>query len=168
MASLHLPLKLTDLADSIKFTTTTLRSIKDEFDLIVFSGYSGALIAPTAALRVKKPMGFVRKPGEASHGVPIEITDESCGNGRYVIVDDFISTGETVKRLIKSLTDWNCKMRCVGIVLATSTFDPYTFYRQPKHHRGFAWDEGASYFRDATNMKAGDIPVYQRPSKSSF
>lgn len=72
-----------------------------EFDAIAFRGMSGALIAPSIALRLNKSMILVRKGDDTSHsGMQAEgdITART-----YVIVDDFQSTGNTAKEIVKGV-----------------------------------------------------------------
>lgn len=76
-----------------------LRPRAADYDVIAFMGVSGALVAPPLALRLGKPMAVVRKRAEESHSlrdaegaVPGEL-------GRVLVVDDFVRTGETVRRV---------------------------------------------------------------------
>lgn len=78
-----------------------LRPHAAEFDAIVFRGMSGALIAPSVADRLKKNLVMVRKPEDGSHHSCFTV--EGVASERYVIVDDFISTGNTIDQIRASL-----------------------------------------------------------------
>ena len=92
-----------------------------EYDFIAFRGYSGGILAGALSTRLNKPLGFVRKDGEGSHGEPIEVYENDkysrvgkfSTSATFIIVDDFISTGTTVNKIIKGME----KARCVGIFL---------------------------------------------------
>jgi len=83
-----------------------LRRAVDEFrmhvlympDAIAYIGSSGSAIAFLLAERYALPIIYVRKKGEKSHGRKVEVN-----TGRpiadYMIVDDFVRTGETVRSI---------------------------------------------------------------------
>lgn len=80
-----------------------------EFDSIAFRGMSGALIAPILALRLNKTLIMVRKENDGSHfnlysGSLVE-GDKAARS--YVVVDDFVSTGETLYQIIKEIKEFN-------------------------------------------------------------
>ena len=96
---------------------------KLDFDSIAFRGVSGALIAPIVAYKLKKPVTCIRKPTESSHGWTK--LEGAIGVERYIIIDDFICTGETVNEIHYALlTDariersipWP-KPKCIAIYL---------------------------------------------------
>jgi adenine/guanine phosphoribosyltransferase-like PRPP-binding protein len=62
---------------------------------------SGALIAPAIAHKMGKGLIVVRKKGDDTHSArKIEGHFDQC---RYVIVDDFICTGKTLKFIAQSI-----------------------------------------------------------------
>lgn len=71
-------------------------------DAIAFTGSSGAAIAFPLAARYKLPLIMIRKDGDQCHGASLE-----CNyHGRitnYIIVDDFICTGATIRRIIAKI-----------------------------------------------------------------
>ena len=75
---------------------------KMQIDAIAFSGSSGAALAFPLALRYKIPLIYVRKQGEKSHGTQVEVNTTDHLR-TYVIVDDFVSSGETVQHIISSI-----------------------------------------------------------------
>lgn len=69
---------------------------------IMCQGSSGAIIATFFALAIKNStIVHVKKPGEVSHS---SLTINMSDNPVNLIVDDFISTGETVKRIYSAVT----------------------------------------------------------------
>ena len=80
-----------------------LRAIKRKhpFDAIAFTGSSGAALAYPLSYLMKIPLIHVRKADDSHYsGGLIEGTISSK---RYVIIDDFIESGKTVKRIIKNI-----------------------------------------------------------------
>jgi hypothetical protein len=73
------------------------------FDAIAYTGHSGALVAPIVAMELRKNLIVVRKNGENAH------SSKSCegpyGGARYIIVDDFVATGRTVRRIVETIQE---------------------------------------------------------------
>lgn len=67
------------------------------FDAIAFTGVSGAALAFPLSFALGIPLLCVRKQGESSHS-PYKVEGDYSAE-RYVIVDDFISSGSTVNRI---------------------------------------------------------------------
>lgn len=67
---------------------------------IVVTGKSGVSAAYAALMLVDFKLCVVRKPGESSHGMGIEGEGEV---GRYILLDDFVSSGATVRRVREAL-----------------------------------------------------------------
>jgi adenine/guanine phosphoribosyltransferase-like PRPP-binding protein len=68
-----------------------------DFEVIACRGVSGIGFASILAYRMSKGLLVVRKPGEGSHSEYREV--EGCypnKGGGWIIVDDLISTGNTV------------------------------------------------------------------------
>lgn len=86
------------------------------FDAIAFTGLSGSVIAGAVGLAMDKYLYCVRKDGENRHS---GYQCEGPGTGlRYVIIDDFISTGSTLRRIrnmVSAHTD--NAAQCVGAYL---------------------------------------------------
>jgi adenine/guanine phosphoribosyltransferase-like PRPP-binding protein len=87
---------------------------KNPFDAIAFRGNSGAAIAYPLSFKLQIPLICVRKG--PSHS-PFKV--EGCSNAKtYVIVDDFIESGNTIKRIRKAInTDYRSEPKLVGILL---------------------------------------------------
>lgn len=72
---------------------------------LVYRGVSGACMAWPLSYRLRIPVVAVRKPGEDSHTYN-DGNGAVSGDGdllRYVIVDDFICTGHTIKKIIERI-----------------------------------------------------------------
>lgn len=84
----------------IKQAVKLLSPRLDEFDVIACRGYSGMIVAPTIAYLLKTEIFIVRKSGEATHSA------KSCMGSlgyRYLVIDDFIQTGETIRQITQEL-----------------------------------------------------------------
>lgn len=82
-----------------------------QFDTIAVTGMSGALIGGEVASRLGKDLTLVRKPDDDSHASdkvegPVEAKT-------YIFVDDQIDSGETVTRVLNTLSN----RRCLGVFL---------------------------------------------------
>ena len=71
------------------------------FDGIAFRGMSGALVAPEIAVKLKVGMLAVRKAAEHSHSELKVEGDYSCT--RYVVVDDMVATGDTIRAIMEDI-----------------------------------------------------------------
>ena len=99
-----------------------LREHRKKFDVIVFTGLSGALIGPVVADALDCQFIAVRKDGDGSHsgfrceGIPVE------DNFRYIIIDDIIATGHTFRQIISALDESRqCKGMLAGIYLYSAS-----------------------------------------------
>lgn len=90
--------------ETVKKTCSCLARFKKrcEFDLIVVRGLSGVLLAPEVASKMDLPFVVVRK-GEQTHGhdfLEVPSLLNTLGKLRYVILDDFISSGNTMGEIL--------------------------------------------------------------------
>lgn len=119
----------------ISCTVQTLLPHRLEFDTIAFRGMSGALIAPEIAQYLQKPLLLVRK-GENKHSC-FEV-EGNIHTERYLIVDDFISSGNTIKEIRLKIEEAQRNLGispqgiCWGIALYKKTRDEDT----EKYYRG--------------------------------
>ncbi|HEU0252829.1 MAG TPA: phosphoribosyltransferase [Pyrinomonadaceae bacterium] len=67
-----------------------------DYDTMIGRGTSGLLVVPLLARALDKHFAIVRKPNDASHK---ECDIEGTIGGKWIFVDDFISTGETRQRV---------------------------------------------------------------------
>lgn len=74
-----------------------------DFDTLVGTGMSGAIVVPALALAMGKSFVLVRKQHDDSHHGGGKL----LGNlgKRWVFVDDFVSTGETRLRVIDAINE---------------------------------------------------------------
>lgn len=69
-----------------------------DFEAIAVRGVSGMLFGPMLAHMTKKRLSVIRKPRETKH--TNRILEGVHDTKRYVIVDDFVSSGETVQAIV--------------------------------------------------------------------
>jgi adenine/guanine phosphoribosyltransferase-like PRPP-binding protein len=84
-----------------------------KFDTIACRGVSGLLIAPVVAMRLNKTLLVVRK-GENTHST--HAVEGDYGAKRYLILDDFIDGGSTVRAIVEGIYGVSPKARCVGFI----------------------------------------------------
>ncbi len=93
---------LKDLTDR---TGSELNAHASEFDSIVVRGVSGLLVGSPVALAIDKPLVIVRKPNEDCHDSREIVNAEALGT-RYIFLDDFISSGTTLKACCEAIKDY--------------------------------------------------------------
>ncbi len=92
-----------DYKDTVKRTTKVLRNLRKSvggFDAIAFRGSSGAALAYPTSLRLCTALLHVRKKDGSHSKYPVEGV---MGLKSYVILDDFIDSGATVKAIVKAI-----------------------------------------------------------------
>ncbi len=89
-----------DLEEAVTYVAETIADV--DFDTLVFRGFSGALVGPCVALRLNKKWALVRKPGDSTHSCH---RIEGYVFGNYIIIDDFIDTGETVLWITRTVSE---------------------------------------------------------------
>lgn len=69
-----------------------------DFDTIVGTGFSGGIVIPSLALAMGKKFVLIRKETDDSHHGKGRL----CGDlgQRWIFVDDFVSSGRTLRRVI--------------------------------------------------------------------
>ena len=103
---------------TVRKVIAEIRRQKLEFDTIVFSGYSGSLIAPAVAMLLDKSMAFVRRETHHNHsGQKLETSGATLES--FIIIDDIVERGNTIKRIIKRIQDTigYSDAKCVGVIL---------------------------------------------------
>lgn len=101
---LHNVLDVTRLPKTIDAIVETIRKSRIDFDAIAFRGMSGALIAPSIAVKLHKALIMVRKEKEFSHSPYTVEGYHSSYPFKYIIIDDLICSGETIRTIIDKLT----------------------------------------------------------------
>ena len=86
---------------------------------IVCTGLSGILIGVPAADRLRREFAIVRKECDSLHACQ---QVEGYRFTEYVIVDDFIHSGDTLRRIIDTMQHSDLKGVCKGILLYDSKF----------------------------------------------
>ncbi len=86
----------------VDWTVSRIREVTPTAQAIAFRGLSGSMVAPIVAHQLDlNPIG-IRKPGESSHQGStvsrVDIHGEEVK--RYVIVDDFVATGDTIRKIV--------------------------------------------------------------------
>jgi len=106
----------------------------NKFDAIAVCGYSMALIGPSVADAIGKPIIIVRK---SNRNTASQFPVEGVVCNRYIIIDDLICSGTTINRVIKKIKEeHNTKAKLVGIYLYTIEQSSYYTNRQIKETFG--------------------------------
>ena len=83
---------------------TAIKNLKDvSFDTVAVRGVSGMTLGSILAHVLKKNLCIIRKD-DGSHSCR-ELESGRHFQGRYIIVDDLIDTGKTIKAIIKAIED---------------------------------------------------------------
>ncbi len=106
------------LRESISLAEEALSHI--DFDTVAFRGMSGAFLGPIIAADMHKKMILVRKPEDSTHS-PLK-TEGNSSAKRYVIVDDFISSGRTRTAIVDAVYDFAPRAKYLG-TLEVKTLD---------------------------------------------
>lgn len=122
----------------VREACATLKTL--DFDAIAFCGLSGSLIAPILAMRLNKTLLAVRKDDEVCHS-PRKVEGD-FGAKRYIIVDDFIDSGDTARGIIEKLEDAVSEATCIGFYAYAFDWDYDTDPKSP-----------VPYFRDYQKLK---------------
>ena len=86
-----------------ELVATARRLLKGvKYDTMVGTGLSGSLVIPVLARALKKNWAIVRKDNDGSHS-PCVI--EGTLGERWIFVDDFVASGDTRRRVIKTVED---------------------------------------------------------------
>ena len=88
-----------------------LRKISDTFDSIACCGVSGLMVVPQIAELLNKNIVVVRK-GEKCYS---EFLTEGAAPFQYIILDDLICSGGTVKHIKKTLKEEYSRSICMGV-----------------------------------------------------
>lgn len=88
-----------------------LRKISNTFDSIACCGVSGLMVVPQIAELLNKNIIVVRK-GERCYS---EFRTEGVAPFRYIILDDLICSGSTVRHIKKVIRDEYSRSHCIGV-----------------------------------------------------
>jgi adenine/guanine phosphoribosyltransferase-like PRPP-binding protein len=103
-------------------TVAAIRKFKksNPFDAIAFSGTSGAALAYPLSLKLKVPLICVHKYKTHS-SLSIEGV---CFPNKYIIVDDLIESGSTIKRIIKKIKIYHEEFKAFKLVSSQKGPEP--------------------------------------------
>jgi hypoxanthine phosphoribosyltransferase len=87
----------TKLREAVARIILALTPVETEFDAVLCTGLSGIVPSAIYCYMTGKRLVVLRRPNEGSHGQWLE---GSVYDTNYVIVDDFVATGDTLKRLL--------------------------------------------------------------------
>lgn len=92
---------------------------KNHFDAIAFRGMSGAIIAPVIAYEMNLPVIVIRKEYDDTHDFRrvFGFVEPRHHTVKYIIIDDFIETGNTVNEIVKGVSEAVKDSELVGIFL---------------------------------------------------
>lgn len=94
-----------DLGVTVAQTIEDLRDV--DFDSIAVTGVSGMSVGFPVAAQMGKRIAVLRKPNEQNHAGGEAWAGYAGLTGRVIIVDDFVSGGETWNRLADALADYD-------------------------------------------------------------
>ena len=88
---------------------------KYNYDALACRGVSGLLIAPLLACRLNKSLLVVRKPSEDNLHTTRTVEGDQAAR-RYIIIDDFMSSGETVNAIQEEIGRFAPQAVCLGLL----------------------------------------------------
>lgn len=89
-----------------------LRKISNEFDTIACCGTSGLMVVPQVAELLNKNILLIRKKNDKCYS---DFTIEGVKPFRYIILDDLICSGSTVRHIQRSIRSEYDRTQCVGL-----------------------------------------------------
>lgn len=96
----------------IKQATINLKNIHETFDTIACCGTSGLLVVSQIAESLNKNILIIRKKHESKYS---PFLYEGVIPEKYIIIDDLICSGSTVKHILKTVRDESPNSICLGI-----------------------------------------------------
>lgn len=88
-----------------------LRKINASFDSIACCGVSGLMVVPQIAELLNKHIVVIRKPDEKCYS---DFPMEGVTPFRYVIVDDLVCSGSTIRHIKNTIYEDCPKAQCIG------------------------------------------------------
>lgn len=104
-------MKPASLRERLRAATKALRS--HNFDTLAFRGMSGAFLGPALAARLNKQMILVRK-NDGSHSP--YLVEGNTNARRYIIVDDFVDSGETMTAITEKVKEFAPSASFLGLL----------------------------------------------------
>jgi adenine/guanine phosphoribosyltransferase-like PRPP-binding protein len=116
---------LADIALTVRAAVMDIGPYRQRFDFIAVTGMSGVLIGAPVAIALDIPLVVVRKKGDTSHSWR-PLINGTDADGKYLFLDDFISVGNTFRRLVNVLSAHDSNPEYAGCYLY--------------EHRQMSWD----------------------------
>jgi phosphoribosylpyrophosphate synthetase len=105
---------------TIKECLELLKPMHQLYDTFVFSGYSGACVAPTLAHLLDKELLLIRKNQGNDGSNSKQWIEGHIGAQNVIIVDDFICSGKTMCNIMQALrhmrTHQDSNVKIVGVL----------------------------------------------------
>jgi len=92
-------------------TYSYLNKLNIEYDSIACCGTSGLMVVPQIAELLNKNIIVVRKKKDGYSDFMVE----GAATNNYIIIDDLICSGGTVKHIIKNIRRETPRSKCVGV-----------------------------------------------------
>ena len=121
---------------TIEKTLGAARMLKEEYgyDTIAFCGMSGAAMAFILAYELEVHLLCVRKGTDDSHFHDVSrgrMLEGNVDTKKYLIVDDFISSGRTVNYIMDSIQANSSHAECVAMLMyAAPSFASQSYTRE--------------------------------------
>jgi hypothetical protein len=109
--------------DLIEIVETQLIGLDIDFDSMVGVGLSGHLVLPIVARYFDVPFFAVRKPEDRNHELNGNTGRGSIGK-RWILVDDVVTTGATVKLARQAVSDAVSKFNFRTTFVGTVCYEP--------------------------------------------
>jgi orotate phosphoribosyltransferase-like protein len=101
-----------DRVENIERIVDRLEPYLDDFDAIAVSGASMMLISSVVAYRLGKNIILIRKENEKCYSTN---NVEGMTGQRYIIVDDLVASGRTLRYIITSIGAYLSDCKLIGI-----------------------------------------------------
>lgn len=137
-------------SDNFSYIREAASSINKVFPtgklILVVRGHSGSILAGGIAYILKRKgrdvLISVSRKAESSHGSNLEgISYDVLNNTHIIIVDDFVSTGETIRAILKDLTERIENVKVFDMLCISNSWNEQDLIRKE------AYEEIASYFK---------------------
>ena len=89
-----------------------LRKLSDNFDSIACCGTSGLMVVPQIAELLNKNIIMIRKKNEKCYS---DFAIEGVKPFRYIIVDDLICSGNTLRHITRTIEHEYERTKCIGL-----------------------------------------------------
>lgn len=93
------------LPRSLRHLEESLADIWNEFDVILVSGLSGIIPGAIIANKYGKQLVVVRKDDDVTHGVRTEGKDYFAVGTPYILLDDMVASGRTLRRMLDKMVE---------------------------------------------------------------